>query len=163
MDDALASEIFRPNREWLRYIFQEAGTIRFSRPYFMTGLIDGPGRPSALFFEIFRRLGTPFYSNVFFEGGFVPPAGRSFGDVQAYQLLVFQEILRVFDGSTACDLYQFCKNRSDKDITNTLCKTAPWLRGVSDDLCPFGQLWKTWGLNGEVPVPGNGDGGIERS
>ena len=30
---------------------------------------------------------------------------------------------------------------------------TPWKRGIYENLCPFDQLWKTWALNNEVPVP----------
>jgi hypothetical protein len=149
--DALKSVIFFPNKKWIKYIFQQAEDIRFKKPTFMTELVDGPGRFSELFFKLFRRLGTPFYTDENFNGGFVPPVSKSFKGVQPYQLLIFREILNVYNGHKKCGLYEFCKKRPDKDITNANCQTAPWLQGQEDELCPFGQLWKTWGLNGKTP------------
>jgi hypothetical protein len=66
--------------------------------------------------------------------------------------LVFKQIINVYQGHQKCSLYEFCKTRPDKDITNNLCTTAPWERVKEKDLCPFAQLWKTWGLIDEYPI-----------
>jgi hypothetical protein len=148
--DAMSSDIFQPNREWVEYILNQAAELRFGQPTFMTELVEGPGRLTDTFFEIFRKLGTPFFSDAKFNGGIILPDKKSFGDVQAYQLLVFQQILNIYWGVRSCGLHEFCKKR--EGITNEHCTTAPWLRGLENDLCPLGQVWKTWGLNGKVPV-----------
>lgn len=151
--DALKSEVFSPNREWITYIYERAEAIRFKKPIFMTALVEGPGKFSSLFFEIFRIMGAPFFTDENFNGAYVPPDRKTVKDIQPYQLLVFREIERIYKGNRRCKLYEFCKKRSDKDITNANCESAPWLRGQEDELCPLGQLWKTWGLNGKVPDP----------
>ena len=150
--DALKADIFHPNNAWIKHIFSEAQTLRHNIPDFMTKLVKAPGQLSDLYYTIFRTLGTPFFTNNNMIGGFVPPAGINPAGIQPYQLLVFKEIINIYMGETKCDMYKFCKSRPDKDITNADCLSAPWKRGVEDQLCPFGQFWKTWGLNGEVPV-----------
>lgn len=152
-DEATQSPVFAENNNWMKHIFSEARLLRHQKPGFMTELVAAPGQLSNLFYLIFRHLGTPFFTNKTEKGGFVPPAGINYKGIQPYQLLVFKEIINVFTGSTSCGLYKFCKNRPDKDITDQHCLTAPWKRGISADLCPFGQFWKTWGLSGETPVP----------
>lgn len=152
LSNALQSDIFEPNLRWITHIFNEAYQLRKEIPDFMTRLVDGEGQLSPFFYTVFYRIGTPFFTNKKEEGGFIPPRTIDPTGIQPYQLLVFREIIMVFSGQRYCNMYNFCKTHSGKDITNELCLTAPWKRGVADELCPFGQFWKTWGLNGEVPV-----------
>ena len=39
----------------------------------------------------------------------------------------------------------------EKDITNEKCLNAPQERVHEKELCPFAQLWKTWGLLDKTP------------
>ncbi len=152
IDDALKSDVFTLNKQWLKHIILEAVVLRISYPHFMTEIVQGPGRLSNLFYLIFQKIGTPFFTNNKSIGGFIPPVDlKDFPD-QPYQLLVFKEILRIYFGHKNCSLYEFCKGRPDNDITNSHCLTSPWLRATENDLCPFGQFWKTWGLIGKIPV-----------
>jgi hypothetical protein len=150
--DALQSIPFLPNYNWLKHILEKAKKLRLNHPNFMTELIESESQLSDLFFKIFKSLGTPFFTNNKEIGGFVPPNDLTEIPSQPYQLLVFKQIINVFNGHKCCSLYDFCSLRKDKNITNELCKTAPWERGTEAELCPFGQLWKTWGLNGEIPI-----------
>jgi hypothetical protein len=149
--DALKSDIFAPNLRWVKHVFASAKKLRLENPSFITDLVNSPGQLSETFYAVFGKLGTPFFTNKNYSGGFVPPKNLSHEGIQPYQLLVFKEIIDVFHGKRHCGLYQFCKQRPDRDITNHNCLTAPWKRGVEEDLCPFGQFWKTWGLNGHFP------------
>ncbi|WP_258105886.1 hypothetical protein [Marinoscillum sp. MHG1-6] len=150
--DALQSQPFLPNYEWISYILKQAKNLRDSNPNFMCQLITDTGQLSDDFFEIFRLLGTPFFSNNKEKGGFVPPTNLKNTQIQPYQLLVFKQVIRVFYGHQSCSLYDFCKTRPDKDITNSHCLSSPWERAKEDELCPFAQIWKTWGLTNEIPT-----------
>ncbi len=152
-DDALKSPIFRPNYKWLNHVFQEGKKLRLKNPTFMTQLVAGENELSTLFYEIVRNFGTPFFSNNTGKGGFIPPTDLKGIAIQPHQLLVFKEVIRIFDGDKHCILYPFCKSDPANDITNSLCRTAPWQRVHEAELCPLAQIWRTWGLTGEVPVP----------
>lgn len=152
LNNALQSEIFTPNREWLNHIFSEARSLRLNQPDFIVSLVENAGRLSEIFYRTFHQLGTPFFTNKAGTGGFVPPRQVDAEGIQPYQLLVFKEIINIFMGKKKCGLYSFCKSHSKKEIINDDCLNAPWKRGMGDDLCPFGQFWKTWGLNGSFPV-----------
>jgi hypothetical protein len=152
LTDALKSDIFEPNLKWVKHLFTEARNLRLENPDFITMLVKAPGLLSDQFYQVFARLGTPFFTNKKDSGGFVPPRNFDADGIQPYQLLVFKEIINVFHGKRDCGLYHFCKQSAAKDITNEHCRTAPWNRGIEKDLCPFGQFWKTWGLNGQFPV-----------
>lgn len=55
----------------------------------------------------------------------------------------------LFYSQEGCKMKDFCSR--GKDITSALCD-RPWLRSKEDQLCPFGQVWKMWGLSEIVPV-----------
>lgn len=152
--DALQSPPFLPNYSWIKHILTNAKELRLSRPAFMTELVESQGKLSPLFYKIFNVLGSPFFTNSLEIGGFVPPNDLHANAIphQPYQLRVFSAIIKVYMGEKKCSMYDFCKARPDKDITNMHCTTAPWERAKDADLCPFGQLWRTWGLIGEIPV-----------
>lgn len=154
-NDALKSEIFEPNLRWLDHIIREGHALRTAVPAFFAYLVDDERKLSTLFYDIFARIGSPFMTNEKQQGGFIPPKIIEATGIQPYQLLVFKEILNTFNGQRSCGMYKFCKTHSEKELVNQDCLTAPWKRGSNDDLCPYGQFWKTWGLNGEIPVPGN--------
>jgi hypothetical protein len=150
--DALQADVFLPNYNWVKHILIKAKELRLNHPNFMTELVDGEGKLSNLFYDIFRLLGTPFFTNLKAKGGFVPPNDLKELPSQPYQLLVFKQIINIYNGDKHCSLFAFCKSRPDKDLTNQLCQISPWERATEADLCPFGQLWRTWGLTGEIPV-----------
>ena len=119
----------------------------------MTELLNDDNNLSDTFFSIFHELGTPFFTNNLSIGGFVPSKKLKEHPMQPYQLLVFKQIINVYYGGTKCTLYEFCSNNEGEKLTNELCLSSPWKRGKDENLCPFGQLWKTWALNDEIPVP----------
>lgn len=152
LQNVLQSEIFEPNLRWVNHLLFEAYTLRKEIPDFMTRLVECEGKLSPFFYSIFHRIGSPFFTNQQGKGGFIPPKTLDATGIQPFQLLVFREIIKVFSGQRQCKMYEFCRTHSEKDITNEKCLTSPWERGMEDELCPFGQFWKTWGLNGETPV-----------
>jgi hypothetical protein len=152
LNDALKSDIFEPNRYWVNHIFKEGFALRKAVPDFFTHLVESEGKLSTFYFDIFNRIGSPFITNKNEIGGFIPPRIIDATGIQPYQLLVFREIIMIFYGQRKCGMYNFCKIHAERPIINADCLTEPWKRGVADDLCPLGQFWKTWGLNGEVPI-----------
>lgn len=151
--NALQSPLFLTNYQWIEHILTHARKIRKEHPTFMTQLVTGEKQLSDLFYSIFHLLGTPFFTNNKNHGVFVPPGTLAVLPEQPYQLLIFKQIISLYMGKIPCDLYSFCKTGKKGDITNNNCITAPWLRVKEEYLCPFGQLWKTWGLINEIPVP----------
>jgi hypothetical protein len=152
LNDALKSDIFEPNRFWVNHIFKEGAALRKAVPDFFVHFVEDKGMLTTFFYDIFSRIGSPFFTNNAEMGGFIPPRIIDATGIQPYQLLVFKEIIMIFLGKRECGMYNFCKTHSTEEIVNADCLTAPWKRGIADDLCPLGQFWKTWGLNGEIPI-----------
>lgn len=151
--DALQADIFEPNYLWIKHIFTEAQKLRENHISFITELVEDKEKLSSTFFQVVQNFGTPFFTNNTGKGGFIPPKDLNKLPIQPYQLLVFKQVINIFYGKNSCSLYDFCKSRPDKDITNNLCQTAPWKRVNELELCSLAQIWKTWGLINEIPVP----------
>lgn len=153
LNDALKSKIFAKDLAWLIHILKNAYEIRIDDPNFMNKFIEEPTKLSLYFLDLFKKLGSPFYSNINFESGYVPPRDTVFAS-QPYMLLVFKQILNVYNGGLKCKLYDFCL-KSNEEIVNNHCISAPWKRTKLDGKCPFIQFWITWGLENKSPYDKN--------
>jgi len=151
LENSMKAEIFAKNLKWLKQIFELGRELRMTTPYFMTDLVKGPSVLTGLCLTIFKRIGTPFYTNNQMLGGIAPGEDMTIPD-QPYLLLVFQQVLQIYGGSNSCSLYTFCDRTTSGKITSAECKTAPWEKVKEPELCPFAQLWKTWGLTDKTPV-----------
>lgn len=151
-ENALQATIFSTNLNWIKHILDEASILRKENPTYMTQILNGDGTLSKIFYSIFDKLGTPYFTNNLEDGGLIPPKNISEHPRQPYQLLVFKEILNIFKGKQSCSLYNLCSKPESQTITNEFCKVAPWKRAADEQLCPFGQLWKTWALTNEIPI-----------
>lgn len=150
--DSLRAEVFKDNVTWFEEISNEARKLRTTQQGFFTKLVASQGVPSSFFIEIIRKLGTPFMTNALGNGYFLPPEKLRSLNIHPYYPKVFQAILGTYTGRKECSIYSFCETREDRKIINEKCLAAPWER-VKDtkDLCPYAQLWRTWGLENEVP------------
>ncbi len=151
-ENALQAEIFSTNLNWIKHILEEASTLRTTNPNYITQILNENGELSSVFYSIFEKLGTPYFTNNLDDGGLIPPKNLSEHPHQPYQLLVFKEILNIFNGAQNCMLYNLCNKPESQTITNELCNISPWKRATDKQLCPFGQLWRTWALTNEIPI-----------
>lgn len=151
--DSLQAEVFKDNVTWFEEIASEAKKLRTTQNGFFTKLVASTGVPSTLFIDIVKNMGTPFMTNAHSKGYFLPPERLRTLNIFPYYPKVFQAILGTYNGYKECSLHSFCETRTGTKITNEKCLTAPWTR-VKDtkDLCPYAQLWRTWGLENELPV-----------
>lgn len=149
--NALKSPIFLEIYDWLNHILIQAKKLRLENPDFLCNLLDSRGNLTDAFYDIFRKLGSPFFTNNKNEGGFVPPTNLNKKHSRPFQLLVFKEILRVYFGEKSCSMINFCKLSPEKDMVDENCIKSPWNKVNESKLCPFAQMWKTWGLMGKIP------------
>lgn len=151
-ENALQAEIFSANLKWIKHILEEAFLIRETNPTYINQILDENGNLSKTFFSLFDKLGTPYFTNSLNEGGLIPPKNIEENPHQPYQLLVFKEILNIFNGQQNCSLINMCNKTNSMVVTNELCNTSPWKRAKDEQLCPFAQMWRTWALTNENPV-----------
>jgi len=149
--DCLKADIFKDNVRWFETVVQEAVALRGEHRGFITRLVEAPGKFSALFYQIFNRLGIPFMTNLESKGYFRPPEKLKALSIYPYYPKVFQAIGATYRGRRECVLHPFCEARTDRKVTNEHCLTGPWERVGLPELCPYAQIWKTWGLAGKRP------------
>lgn len=149
--NALQSPIFLDIYDWLNHILIQARKLRLEQPDFICDILDNKGNLSDLFYDIFKKLGSPFFTNKKNKGGFVPPNELKKSHNRPFQLLVFKEVLRVYSGHKSCSMIDFCKLSPEKEMVNDSCLKAPWDKVNESNLCPFAQMWKTWGLINKTP------------
>jgi hypothetical protein len=153
--DALKADIFKENVQWFEQVIKGALNLRIRHRGFFAKLVLSPGKLSPLFYEFFDELGTPFMTNALSKGYFHPPKKLKSLHIQPYFPWVFRAISKTFNGrgENECLLHSFCETRTDKQVTDHHCVTSPWERVNLPELCPYAQMWKTWGLVGKKPVP----------
>jgi hypothetical protein len=151
--DALKADIFRNNVIWFEELITEAKNLRINHRGFFTQLLKSPGVFSPMFRQIVSALGIPFTTNARSKGYFVPPEKLKALAIQPYYPKVFQAISYTFSGRRDCSLHPFCEASEGIKITNDDCGSSPWARVHLPHLCPYAQMWKTWGLGDKIPLP----------
>lgn len=149
--DCLRADIFRDNVKWFETLISEAMNLRAAHRGFFTKLVTSPGKFSPLFSEIIERLGIPFLTNAASNGYFLPPEKLKHLAIYPYFPRVFRAISMTYRGHKDCLLHAFCEKRTDKKVTDAHCLNSPWERVNQPELCPYAQMWKTWGLVGKKP------------
>jgi len=150
--DALKADIYTENVQWFEHVIREARNLRINHQGFFTRLVQSPRTLSRLFYQIIDMLGIPFMTNALAKGYFLPPKNLKSLNIQPYFPKVFQAIYTTYQGKDDCLLHSFCRARSDKNVTDDHCLKSPWERVNFPELCPYAQMWKTWGLTGKKPV-----------
>lgn len=153
--DSLKADIFKDNVQWFEELMGEAKKLRVNSRGFFTQLVSSPGVFSAMFHQVVAALGIPFTTNADSHGYFFPSEKLQSVQIYGYYPKVFQAICKTYEGESQCALHPFCvasEAKTDKTITNEQCLHTPWARVDLPTLCPYAQMWKTWGLAGKRPA-----------
>lgn len=151
-NDTSIAAVYEPNRVWFSKILDRAQILRTQKIDFFTSLVETDGTLSKVFEEIWTSLGTPFLTNEEFKGSFLPPSNiPNIVEIKPYFPKVFKSIKVTYMGKKQCHMYKLCV-AAKPDITNNLCKTEPWKRTEMEELCPYAQMWKSWGLSDKTPT-----------
>lgn len=143
---AIPFSIYRDTVTWFRHLLNEAKNLRSSSPTFFSDLVKTEGVVSPKFLKLINSLGVPLTTNRNSEGVFVPPAGLEDLQILPYQLKAAHSIALVHRGSRGCSMRKLCSADEEGPEVDRTCIDSPWVRSQRDQLCPFGQLWKAWGL-----------------
>jgi len=149
----LKAAIFKHNVQWFDELMVQAGNFRQNEQGFFSRLVTAPGMLSSTFRRIVTLLGVPFTTNAEFKGIFVPPERLKGLAIQPYFPKVFQAVSNTYGGNYRCSLHPFCETSPVLNLTNEDCLTQPWRRVHLPELCPYAQMWKTWGLQKKLPKP----------
>lgn len=154
------ADILNGNNEWIDLIFDRIKEYRSNVPEFITDILVFGDLKSNDFFGIFHSsLGSPLIvndideANIYTPKGFVPNENFHPGLFWA-----INQMLRVFSNSNPvpCELKQFCiqSKTTNPDVeVDERCDSAPWSRATDKHLCPFGMMWRHWGLTDKIPIP----------
>lgn len=149
---------FGGNNDWIDLIFERIMTLRNQNPSFIhTMLVPGDLKKNLEFRVFLAFIGSPFVVNGFNEGTFNVPANFDTSRLHLGLFWAINQILRIFTNSKPipCELKAHCKESEVFDpliVVDERCDKNPWSRCKDADLCPFGAMWKHWGLSEFEPI-----------
>ncbi|WP_241282608.1 hypothetical protein [Chryseobacterium timonianum] len=145
------SEIYKGDLHWLKTLLERAKLLRNTEPDFLIKLVSDSGNLTHYFSEVLDSLGTPFFTNKELKGYFIPPKDIENEPSQPYLLNAVAEVMHILYGQSSCGMLNFCNQTEAKPTVNEQCTRAPWEKMTDYGLCPFCQIWKTFGLNEKQP------------
>jgi len=90
---------------------------------------------------IIDRMGNVGFQNPHFDCG-----------SKAFYLIGIQSIHNLLrKGIVPCELRQNCRLTIPSLYNNDICQRKPWVQAQNEQLCPYAQVWKTWGYYGKTP------------
>ncbi len=155
--DFFTIDIFKDNKIWIEYIIKTAVDYRKKSPSFIVDIArSGNIVNNVNFSNLFKAVGTPMVTNKNNEGTFYCPLQEKYeigpqlfwAINQIFYILIFRQ--------RNCELRNYCRANSISqqipDYTDHHCDNSPWVKAKKDQLCPFGQVWKMWGLSDKEPI-----------
>lgn len=151
---------FKPFHDTIRNYIGTGIGQRLSNPHFMIDLVrDGYALYNNTLRLLMNKLGSPVICdscNNYFQ---MPSVGHSANENLQFFLGVEQVYKCLNEGSTICELYDFCENTvnhgqeifgdgwHDKiPLLDDNCWQSPWLKVNDQRLCPYALLWRHWKL-----------------
>lgn len=102
------------------------------------------------FNKTINYLGTPIILDKNGDVGFENPH-RDCGE-KSFYLIGVQSILNLLQGKDIkCESIANCKKTNTPMFDENICKNEPWRQVNNDLLCPYAQVWTTWGLQSKTP------------
>lgn len=150
---------FEKNNEWLETVFSRVYDYRSKIPQFITDFIllcDDTGiQNNCIFKEFVNKVGSPMVINDNLEATYMPPDGFNYDEFSPSLLWAIHQMYLLFLDSQKklpCALMEHCKLSKDPNIVvDKNCRNAPWLHASYSGLCPYGAVWKHWGMVGKEP------------
>lgn len=160
--DYFTTSVFGDNKIWINYTISTAVNIRMTYPFFILDIARGGKiQTNTAFIEVFKKVGTPMVSNLNDEGTFYSPLQNTHVIKPEYLWAISQiyglYVKALSSNPKKCELKLWCKescsSQSIPDFTDSNCYNSPWLRTTNAaGFCSFGTIWKTWGMEDEIPV-----------
>jgi hypothetical protein len=159
--DYFTTQIFGDNKIWINYIISTGVDIRLRNPYFILDIVRGGKiQTNVPFIKLYKQIGTPMVSNLNDEGTFYSPLQVTHNLKPEYLWAISQiyglYLKSMINNPKKCELKLWCKesciSQNIPDFTDSNCYNSPWLRVTNANLCPFSTMWKTWGMENEIPI-----------
>ena len=114
------------------------------------------GLKSNEIFKFFMRcIGSPMVVNELDECTFMPPEGFKAVSFVPEMFWAIHQLYLLFINNNKklpCSMTEHCRASKDSKIcVDERCEKAPWLHATDEGLCPYGAIWKHWGLTGKSP------------
>jgi hypothetical protein len=165
LNDYFTSEVFAPNKDWINYTLRTANKIRNENWGFFVDLAsEGALSVNTTFLQLFSAVGMPLVTNDLGNAFFASPVENQ-EIVRPDILWVINQIYNIYINASRsqikrCMLESWCKNscvqKHIADYTDYRCIVSPWERAKDkDNLCAFSQVWRSWGLEDEIPTVNN--------
>ncbi|HMO60768.1 MAG: hypothetical protein QM725_07425 [Lacibacter sp.] len=162
LNDYFTTDLFAPNRVWIDYTFRKANEIRSKDwGFFIKLASDGPIKNNPTFKKIFASIGIPLVTNRTGNAVFASPVEDE-TVVRPDILWAINQIYNIYINSAKsqirrCGMEDWCRasclNSNTEDYTDYRCIESPWERVKDkDNLCVFSQIWRTWGMENEIPT-----------
>lgn len=161
INDYFTTEILAVNKEWIKHTFIEANKFRSNEwGFFITLATGGPINENITFKRLFAALGMPMVTNRTANAFFASPI-PSQAAVRPDILWAINQICNIYLDSKKSQIRrcamedwcrESCRQSNIEDYTDYRCIESPWERVKDEnDLCVFSQVWKTWGMENEIP------------
>lgn len=152
--------IFEEVNSWLSSMMTNALNYRIQNPTFILEIARG-GRlkDNTAFKRFFKTVGSPLVTNIVGETTLYNPNTNL--NLNYSLILALDQIHTIFLGiKRNCDLVGICSFKwqnivnvcnKKKPKVDMRCATEPWLRSEDENICPFGIVWRHWGLTEYYP------------
>jgi hypothetical protein len=154
------TDVYGQNKIWFDHLFTSAAILRRKYPnLFLLIAEGGPLADNKPFHHVYSKLGLPMTTNSRHHATFAPVIPGS--SIRPDMLWAIEQIFRLYLNSAKsqlcrCNLITWCQESCEHqqipDYTDQRCWDAPWLRVNDIELCTFAQVWKTWGMENEIPT-----------
>lgn len=155
------TDVFGQNKIWYDYLFTKAAIFRRSSSgIFLQLASGGPIATNTTFQTIYSQLGQPVTVNsqnhAVFAVRNIDPT-----NIRPEMTWVINQIYNIYINSRKsfncrCNLIAWCQascaHQGIEDYTDQRCWDSPWSRVEDEELCTFAQVWKSWGLQNEIPI-----------
>lgn len=143
-------EVFKNERKWLITTIEQGYDLRSQNICFPLQIYRADRALSMEYGLIKDKLGTPNLYNLDKKRWFSAPRimKEDEGNLQPAFLEIFFYLKEVLlSGKKACGMIDNCKVSQRKMPIDEKCIDSPWLKAKETPLCPFGGIWKMFGLD----------------
>ncbi|MBN9297327.1 MAG: hypothetical protein J0I41_09960 [Filimonas sp.] len=143
-------DVFKINLEWFITIIQNGWQRGFDEPKIMLRLYQQWKPFNEYLLTLRNDLGMPEIVNRKKQRWFFLPKSllKYETDIDPTILAAIAQLQDILlDGSCRCALIEQCQASSNKMPVDSDCQTRPWVKANHEPLCPFGAVWRSFGLN----------------
>jgi hypothetical protein len=155
------TSVFGDNKIWFDYLVTKSAILRRQFPNFFLDLArGGPIDQNDTFHKVYSQLGIPVVTNNRDSVIFATPHLDA-NSIKPEMTWAIQQIYNMYINTPRsyirrCSLSEWCRSsceaNGEEDFTDHRCYESPWERVNDNRLCTFAQIWKSWGMAGEMPT-----------